>query len=100
MKKILLTLPLFFLGCSVEKIVYKEVLIPTKCEIPEREKPKRENYIDYTEFQAYLRAYYKNIESDLYFCRTGKRLDSKLDSKEDKNIESKKDSKISSKAPP
>lgn len=54
-------------------MVVKEVLIPTKCDIPERIKPKRENFSDYTEFSAHLRAYYRNIESDLAFCRTGKR---------------------------
>ena len=64
----------FFIACS-QKVIYKEVLIPTKCDIPARDKPKRENYSDFTEFQSYLRAYYKNIESDLYFCRTGKRLE-------------------------
>lgn len=60
-------------GCST-KVEYREIYIPTKCEIPEREKPKKENFKDFTEFQAHLRAYYKNIESDLYFCRNGKRL--------------------------
>ena len=71
-------------GCVGQKIVYKEILIPTKCEVPEREKPKRENYADFTDFQVFLRAYYKNIESDLYFCRTGKRLEAKDKEKEAK----------------
>lgn len=69
----LIILAFIFVGCS-HIVEYKDVYIPTKCEVPERIKPKREDIKDYTEFQAHLRTYYKNIESDLYFCRTGNKL--------------------------
>lgn len=64
---------IFLISCSSKVIEYKEVYIPAKCDIPQREKPLRSAFDDYTEFQAHLRAYYKNIESDLYFCRTGQK---------------------------
>lgn len=64
-------LPFFFFGC-MGKVVYKDVYIPTRCDIPERVKPKKEAFDDFTEFQTHLRAYYKGIEMDLLFCRTGK----------------------------
>lgn len=63
---------LLFTACA-EKVVVKEVLIPTKCEIPERIKPQAKDYNDFTEFQTHLRTYYKFIEHDLEFCRTGKK---------------------------
>ena len=73
MKYLLLTItPLLFIACA-EKVVIKEVLIPTKCEIPERTKPQAKDYSDFTEFQTHLRTYYKFIEHDLEFCRTGKK---------------------------
>ena len=68
----LVAIPLFFIACA-EKVVIKEVLIPTKCEISERIKPQAKDYNDFTEFQTHLRAYYKFIENDLEFCRTGKK---------------------------
>ena len=69
---ILCLTPLLFIACA-EKVVIKEVLIPTKCEIPERIKPQAKDYDDFTEFQTHLRAYYKLVENDLEFCRTGKK---------------------------
>lgn len=62
---------LVFTACT--QIAYKEVYIPVKCEIPERIKPKKEDYVDYTQFQAHLRSYYKGIERDLAFCRNGEK---------------------------
>lgn len=61
---------LLFVACSPQ---IKEVYIPIKCEIPERAKPQKAQFSDFTQFQVALRTYYKNIEQDLYFCRTGKR---------------------------
>lgn len=62
---------IFFISCTCE---IKEVYVPTKCNTPEHKKPKREENEDFTEFQAKLRAYYKAIENDLNFCRTGQRI--------------------------
>lgn len=62
-------LSVLFIGCT--QVEYRDVYIPTKCEIPERIKPNKSDFKDFTDFSAHLRAYYKNIESDLYFCRTG-----------------------------
>lgn len=74
MKKIsiiLICLSFFFISCSNQ---IKEVYIPVRCNTPEHIKPKRNDYVDYTEFHVKLRAYYKAIENDLHFCRTGKRI--------------------------
>lgn len=68
---LLISFMILFIACSCE---IKEVYIPIKCNIPELQKPKREEGEDFTEFQARLRAYYKNVESDLHFCRTGERI--------------------------
>lgn len=73
MKKIFISclLAVFFSACS-ENI--KEVYIPVRCNTPEQVKPQSKDYTDFTEFQVKLRAYYKAIESDLHFCRTGQRI--------------------------
>lgn len=56
-----------FSACANKNYVYKEVKIPTKCDIPKREKPKKESNIT-----AYLKAiliYTEGLERDLAFCR-------------------------------
>lgn len=67
-------LPFVAISVACVKPQIKEVYIPTKCETPEQVKPKREATEDFTDYQIRLRAYYKAIESDLHFCRTGKRI--------------------------
>lgn len=73
-----ITTSLFFTGIFISFTAcagqIKEVYIPVKCEVPERVKPQKNDFIDFTDFSAALRAYYKGIEQDLYFCRTGKKV--------------------------
>lgn len=73
MKKIALFLPLMFVACSMNfKKECESIYVPVKCDIPKREKPKRQPNQDFTDFQVELRTYYEMIEKDLEFCRKEK----------------------------
>lgn len=57
---------LLFCACS-EKIVYKEVLIPTKCDIKERKQPRFSGEF-LTDFKNVL-VYSEGLKKDVDFCR-------------------------------
>ncbi|TLD79865.1 hypothetical protein LS68_009265 [Helicobacter sp. MIT 05-5293] len=62
-----LVIALVFSACAEPRVVYKEVLIPTKCDIPKRQRPKKQDNII-----AYLKEvlmYSEGLEKDLSFCR-------------------------------
>ena len=68
----LVAISLFFIACA-EKVVIKGFNPYKMQNSRERIKPQAKDYNDFTEFQTHLRAYYKFIENDLEFCRTGKK---------------------------
>lgn len=59
---------LFFLSaCAQKQVIYKEVKVPIKCDIPKREKPsKKSNNILYLKE---VLIYAELLEKDLDFCR-------------------------------
>lgn len=72
MNKIILASIVFavvgFSGCG-SKYLYKEVKVPVRCDIPERQKPKKQaNTIQYLKE---VLIYSELLEQDLHFCRTG-----------------------------
>jgi len=53
-------------GCSFTT-KYNEVKIPVKCDVPEREKPKRGN--SQVHYLKDILIYVEGLENDLAFCR-------------------------------
>lgn len=53
-------------GCSFTTR-YNEVKIPVKCDVPEREKPKRGN--SQVHYLKDILIYVEGLENDLAFCR-------------------------------
>lgn len=60
-------LALFLCACAPKHIVYKEVKVPIKCDIPKREKPPKHSNI--TLYLKEILIYTELLESDLNFCR-------------------------------
>lgn len=53
-------------GCA-KQVVYKEVLIPTKCDVKKRDKPSKGGSSTY--FLRDLLIYTEGLERDLEYCR-------------------------------
>ncbi|WP_411675631.1 hypothetical protein [Helicobacter felis] len=62
---IVVVLGVFFLGCT-PRVVYKEVYIPTKCQIVRPARPSKD--LEVLEYLRELLAYTEELEKDLEFC--------------------------------
>lgn len=58
---------ILFSACASPSVAYKEVLIPTMCDIPKKQRPLQSKDI-FKDIKAIL-IYTELIESDLEFCR-------------------------------
>lgn len=56
-----------FIGCAEPRVVFKEVYIPTKCDIPKRERPAKGSNI--SKYLTDILIYTEGLENDLNFCR-------------------------------
>lgn len=53
-------------ACAEPKVVYKEVKIPTKCDIPKRQRPQKSH--NALEYLKNILIYTELLEKDLNFC--------------------------------
>lgn len=63
----LILLNLFICGCATTKVAYKQVYIPTKCDVPKRERPQKSTNI--IETLKSILVYTMTLEKDLQICR-------------------------------
>ena len=67
---LLLLSPLLLSGCA--RVVYEEVLIPTKCNVAKRERPSKSGKVS-VDVKAIF-AYTQALERDLKMCRGDKEI--------------------------
>lgn len=64
----LVFLTIFLSACSQPTVVFKEVKVPVKCDVPSRHRPVMNNKDSVTYLREVL-IYTEGIESDLKFCK-------------------------------
>ncbi len=65
MRVVVVVFGVFCLGCT-PRVVYKEVYIPTKCQIVRPARPSKD--LEVLEYLRELLAYTEELEKDLEFC--------------------------------
>ncbi len=56
-----------FNACASNEIIFKEVKVPIKCDIPKRERPPKDKNIN--KYFNNILVYTELLENDLAFCR-------------------------------
>lgn len=64
-----IVLVIVMFGCAKPVVVYKEVNVPVRCDVPERHKPKKSNNL--VEYLRDVLIYSEGLEQDLDYCRNG-----------------------------
>lgn len=62
-------LAIVMFGCSKPVVVYKEVSVPVRCDVPDRHKPKKSN--NTVEYLRDVLIYSEGLERDLDYCKNG-----------------------------
>lgn len=67
MRGLMLGFVLVCFSACAEKIVYKEVLVPVKCDVKDRDKPKKSQSL--TIYLKEILIYTEGLERDLDYCK-------------------------------
>lgn len=62
-------LAIVMFGCSKPVVVYKEVNVPVRCDVPDRHKPKKSS--NTVEYLRDVLIYSEGLERDLDYCKNG-----------------------------